>query len=86
MTKNYLIIGFISLFFIFIPLAYFKGKEAGINETENEYLKQEQEQERLHDKKIQKLNNSLKNVKYDKKRDYNFTGNLDDDQLLQELQ
>ena len=86
MTKNYLIIGFISLFFIFIPLAYFKGKEAGINETENEYLKQEQEQERLHHKKIQKLNNSLKNVKYDKKRDYNFTGNLDDDQLLQELQ
>lgn len=65
---------------------YFKGKDTGIEQQleKDEILRQEQEE--YHQNKIQKLNESLKNVKYDKKRDYNFTGNLDDDQLLQALQ
>lgn len=66
--------------------SYFKGKDTGIEQQleKDEILRQEQEE--YHQNKIQKLNESLKNVKYDKKRDYNFTGNLDDDQLLQALQ
>lgn len=65
---------------------YFKGKDTGIEQQleKDEILRQEQEE--YHQNKIQKLNESLKNVKYDKKRDYNYTGNLDDDQLLQALQ
>ena len=65
---------------------YFQGKENGINEQ----LKIDEElrasQTEFHQKRIDKLTNLLNNVKYDKKRDYNFTGNLDDDQLLQALQ
>lgn len=65
---------------------YFKGKDTGIEQQleKDEILRQEQEE--YHQNKIQKLNESLKNIRYDKKRDYNFTGNLDDDQLLQALQ
>jgi hypothetical protein len=65
---------------------YYQGKENGINEQ----LKIDEElrasQTEFHQKQIEKLNNSLKNVKYNPKRDYNFTGNLDDDQLLQALE
>lgn len=74
------------LFIASNTFSYFKGKDTGIEQQlkKDEVLRQEQEE--FHRDKIQKLNESLKNVKYDKKRDYNYTGNLDDDQLLQALQ
>lgn len=84
--NKYIIIITALLFIASNIFFYFKGKDTGIEQQleKDEILRQEQEE--YHQNKIQKLNESLKNVKYDKKRDYNFTGNLDDDQLLQALQ
>ena len=84
--NKYIIIITALLFIASNTFFYFKGKDTGIEQQleKDEILRQEQEE--YHQNKIQKLNESLKNVKYDKKRDYNFTGNLDDDQLLQALQ
>ena len=84
--NKYIIIITALLFIASNIFFYFKGKDTGIEQQleKDEILRQEQEE--FHQNKIQKLNESLKNVKYDKKRDYNFTGNLDDDQLLQALQ
>jgi len=84
--NKYIIIITALLFIASNTFSYFKGKDTGIEQQleKDEILRQEQEE--FHRDKIQKLNESLKNVKYDKKRDYNFTGNLDDDQLLQALQ
>lgn len=67
-------------------LFYFQGKENGINEQLKIDEELRQNQVEFHQKQIEKLTNSLKNVKYDKKRDYNYTDNLDDDQLLQALE
>jgi len=84
--NKYIIVITALLFIASNTFFYFKGKDTGIEQQleKDEILRQEQEE--YHQNKIQKLNESLKNVKYDKKRDYNFTGNLDDDQLLQALQ
>ena len=84
--NKYIIVITAFLFIASNTFSYFKGKDTGIEQQleKDEILRQEQEE--FHQNKIQKLNESLKNVKYDKKRDYNFTGNLDDDQLLQALQ
>lgn len=84
--NKYIIIITALLFIASNTFFYFKGKDTGIEQQleKDEILRQEQEE--YHQNKIQKLNESLKNVKYDKKRDYNYTGNLDDDQLLQALQ
>lgn len=84
--NRYIILITILLFIASNTFSYFKGKDTGIEQQlkKDEVLRQEQEE--FHQNKIQKLNESLKNVKYDKKRDYNYTGNLDDDQLLQALQ
>lgn len=84
--NKYIIIITALLFIASNIFFYFKGKDTGIEQQleKDEVLRQEQEE--YHQNKIQKLNESLKNVKYDKKRDYNYTGNLDDDQLLQALQ
>ncbi len=84
--NKYIIIITALLFIASNIFFYFKGKDTGIEQQleKDEILRQEQEE--YHQNKIQKLNESLKNVKYDKKRDYNYTGNLDDDQLLQALQ
>ena len=84
--NKYIIIITALLFIASNIFFYFKGKDTGIEQQleKDEILRQEQEE--YHQNKIQKLNESLKKVIYDKKRDYNFTGNLDDDQLLQALQ
>lgn len=84
--NKYIIVITALLFIASNTFSYFKGKDTGIEQQlkKDEVLRQEQEE--FHRDKIQKLNESLKNVKYDKKRDYNYTGNLDDDQLLQALQ
>ena len=84
--NKYIIVITVLLFIASNTFSYFKGKDTGIEQQleKDEILRQEQEE--YHQNKIQKLNESLKNVKYDKKRDYNYTGNLDDDQLLQALQ
>ena len=84
--NKYIIVITALLFIASNTFFYFKGKDTGIEQQleKDEILRQEQEE--YHQNKIQKLNESLKNVKYDKKRDYNYTGNLDDDQLLQALQ
>lgn len=84
--NKYIIIITALLFIASNIFFYFKGKDTGIEQQleKDEVLRQEQEE--YHQNKIQKLNESLKKVIYDKKKDYNFTGNLDDDQLLQALQ
>ena len=84
--NKYIIVITALLFIASNTFSYFKGKDTGIEQQleKDEILRQEQEE--YHQNKIQKLNNSLKKVIYDKKKDYNFTGNLDDDQLLQALQ
>jgi hypothetical protein len=77
----------ISLLFITTnTFSYFKGKDTGIEQQSKIDQLMQEEQENLHQKNIEKIKNLNKKIIYDKKRDYNFTGNLDDDQLLQALE
>jgi hypothetical protein len=66
--------------------SYFKGKDTGIEEQSKIDQLMQEEQENLHQKNIEKIKNLNKKIIYDKKRDYNFTGNLDDDQLLRAIE
>lgn len=84
--NKYIIVITALLFIASNTFFYFKGNDTGIEQQLKKDEVMRQEQEEYHQNKIQKLNESLKNIKYDKKKDYNFTGNLDDDQLLQALQ
>lgn len=66
--------------------SYFKGKDTGIEEQSKIDQLMQEEQENLHQKNIERIKNLNKKIIYDKKRDYNFTGNLDDDQLLRAIE
>jgi hypothetical protein len=77
----------ISLLFITTnTFSYFKGKDTGIEQQSKIDQLMQEEQENIHKNNIEKIKNLNKKIIYDKKRDYNFTGNLDDDQLLQALE
>jgi hypothetical protein len=77
----------ISLLFITTnTFSYFKGKDTGIEQQSKIDQLMQEEQENLHQKNIEKIKNLNKKIIYDKKRDYNFTGNLDDDQLLRAIE
>jgi hypothetical protein len=77
----YLIVG-LTIFWIFIFYISYIGKKQKIEE----YKRIEQETKVFHEENIQKLKTTLNNAKNAKKSDFNDTGNLDDDYLLEALE
>ena len=77
----YLIVGLI-IFGIFIFYISYNVKKQKIEE----YKRIEEEAKVFHEENIQKLKTTLNNAKNAKKSDFNDTGNLDDDYLLEALE
>ena len=77
----YLIVG-LAIFGIFIFYVSYNVKKQKIEE----YKRIEQETKVFHEENIQKLKTTLNNAKNAKKSDFNDTGNLDDDYLLEALE
>ena len=77
----YLIVG-LAIFGIFIFYVSYAVKKQKIEE----YKRIEEEAKIFHEENIQKLKTTLNNAKNAKKSDFNDTGNLDDDYLLEALE
>ena len=75
----YLIVGLAILFIFYVSYNVKKQKI-------EEYKRIEQETKVFHEENIQKLKTTLNNAKNAKKSDFNDTGNLDDDYLLEALE
>ena len=75
----YLIVGLAILFIFYVSYNVKKQKI-------EEYKRIEQEAKVFHEENIQKLKTTLNNAKNAKKIDFNDTGNLDDDYLLEALE
>jgi hypothetical protein len=83
-SKNFVfgLFGIILLLFIFSFVNnYFEAKY-----KIQEYKRIEEETKVFHEENIQKLKTTLHNAKNAKKSDFNDTGNLDDDYLLEALE
>ena len=76
-----LIVG-LGIFVIYLFNISYIGKKQKIEE----YKRIEQETKVFHEENIQKLKTTLNNAKNAKKSDFNDTGNLDDDYLLEALE
>ena len=72
----------LTIFWIFIFYVSYKVKKEKIEE----YKRIEEEAKIFHEENIQKLKTTLNNAKNAKKSDFNDTGNLDDDYLLEALE
>ena len=79
------IIVFIVLFAIF-PMSIFYISYYFKKQKIEEYKRIEKEAKVFHEENIQKLKTTLNNAKNAKKSDFNDTGNLDDDYLLEALE
>ena len=84
-SSKKLIIALIVLLAIF-PMSIFYISYYFKKQKIEEYKRIEQETKVFHEENIQKLKTTLNNVKNAKKSDFNDTGNLDDDYLLEALE
>ena len=84
-SSKKLIIALIVLLAIF-PMSIFYISYYFKKQKIEEYKRIEQETKVFHEENIQKLKTTLNNAKNAKKSDFNDTGNLDDDYLLEALE
>lgn len=81
--KNILVI---VLILFFLTMFYLVNRTIKVKRENEEYKRIEQETKIFHEENIQKLKTTLNNAKNVKKSDFNDTGNLDNDFLLEALE
>lgn len=70
----------------FLTMFYLVNRTIKAERENEEYKRIEQETKIFHEDNIQKLKTTLNNAKNAKKSDFNDTGNLDNDFLLEALE
>ena len=83
-SKTFLIGTIIIIFFVFA--FYLVNKTIKVKRENEEYKRIEEETKVFHEENIVKLKTTLNNAKNAKKSDFNDTGNLDNDFLLEALE
>lgn len=85
-VQRYYAIGLICLSLIANFFFYFKGKESGSEEAKKQYEVEQKIDQEIHEERINNINKVLNASKNAKKNDFNKSGNIDNDFLLQVIE
>lgn len=84
--QKYFTIGLICVSLILNFFFYFNGKKTGYNEREEEYQKEQKIDQEIHQERINNIEKVINESKKNKKNDYNKSGNIHNDFLLQVIE